>query len=106
MATQTITVQVDQGMADVVRALMAKIEASGKSTADFLAQMEASQQALVVEIDNGQIKITEDAEQAETRKAIRRALDDMDAGRVKPFDEFAREMRQRFPFLSALPERK
>ena len=92
MATQTVTVQVDQGMAGVVRALMAKIEASGKSTADFFAQMEAAQQALVVEMDNGKplVKITEDAELSETRKAVRRALDDMDAGRVKPFDEFAR----------------
>lgn len=108
MATQTVTVQVDQGMADVVRALMAEIEASGKSTADFLDQMEASQQALLVERENGKtlVKVTEDSELSETRKAVRRALDDMDAGRVKPFDEFAREMRQRFPFLAALPERK
>ena len=108
MATQTVTVQIDQGMVEVVRALMAKIEATGQSTADFLAQMEASQQALLVEMDNGKtlVKITGDAEAAETRKAIRRALDDLDAGRVKPFDEFDREMRQRFPFLAALPERK
>ena len=116
MATQTVTVQIDQGIADVVRALMAKIEASGKSTADFFAQMEADEQALVVEMENGKTMVLQDgssyqkamsdAEKSEVRKAVRRALDDIDAGRVKPFDQFDREMRQRFPFLAALPERK
>lgn len=92
MATQTVTVQLDQSMADVVRALMTKIEASGKSTADFFAQMEADEQALVVEMENGKTMVLQDGssyqkamsdvEGSEVRKAVRRALDSNDYQRL------------------------
>ena len=36
-----------------------------------------------------------DAERELTREAIRRGLDDVELGRVRPFDEFDREFRQK-----------
>jgi predicted transcriptional regulator len=116
MDTQQVTIQVDAAMAQVVRAMIAKVEATGKTTADLLAQLEGKEQGLVLELDNGKTvvlqdgdsyqKMAEDADFADTVKAIRRGLADARAGRVKTLKEFDAEMRQKFSFLANVPEIK
>ena len=134
MATQTVTVQVDQGMADIVRALMAKIEASGKSTAEFFAQMEAAGQALVVKRLDGKMIVLQDSSSyqkamqgeeesdrrqairrqleeeeldlAESREAVRQGLADAAAGRTMSLNEFAAKMRASHGFPETRPVRQ
>ena len=116
MATLTVTVQVDQTVAEVIRALVTGIEATGKTTADLLAQMATEQQGLVLNLESGKTlvlqdgdsyqKMADDADFADTVKAIRRGLADARAGRVKTLKEFDAEMRQKFPFLANVPEIK
>ena len=134
MATQTVSLQVDQGMADVVRALMAKVEASGKSTAEYFAQMEAAGQALIVERQNGKTIVLQDSssyqkatqseeeseirqtirrqleeeelELAESREAVRQGLADAAAGRTMSLSEFAAKMRATHGFAETRPVRQ
>lgn len=111
MATQTLTVQVDQGMADVVRALIAEVEATGKTTTELLRQVRASAQPMSLHLDDGEPlvvlgekeyqRLVEESEYADTMKAVEEGLEDVENGRVQTLEEFDAEIRQRFPFLTA-----
>lgn len=108
MAAQTVTIQVDQTTAEVVRALMAQAETAGKSTAALLDQLRETGQPLVLTINGGETvvmqagnsyqKLLDEIEQAETLAGIREGLEDLKAGRTQPLPEFLAELGQEFGF--------
>ncbi|MGH9755017.1 MAG: type II toxin-antitoxin system Phd/YefM family antitoxin [Blastocatellia bacterium] len=71
MATQNVTLQVDQAIAEVVRALM---DAGGYQ------------------------KLLEELDHAEAIAGIQRGLEAMEAGRTRPVKEFLAELREEFGF--------
>jgi prevent-host-death family protein len=113
MATQTVTIQVDQTTAEVARALMAEAETAGKSTADLLDELRATGQPLILTINGGETvviqsgssyqKLLAEIERAETLAGIREGLEDLEAGRTQLFPEFLAELRQESGFPAERP---
>jgi PHD/YefM family antitoxin component YafN of YafNO toxin-antitoxin module len=128
MATQTVTVQVDQVAATIQPATVTEIEATGKTTADLLAQMKAAHQPVYLNFDNGESlvvlnlsdyqRLVEAAESiredldldeldlAESREAVRQGLADAAAGRTMSLSEFAAKMRANHGFAETRPVRQ
>jgi PHD/YefM family antitoxin component YafN of YafNO toxin-antitoxin module len=116
MATQQITIQVDQAMAQVVRAMIAEVEATGKTATELLKQVRASAQPLALHLEDGESlvmlgekeyhRLMEAADFAEMEEAIEEGLEDFEQGRVYSREEVDAEMRQRFPFLAKKHEAK
>jgi len=114
MATQTVTIQVDQTTAEVVRALMAEAEMEGTSTAGLLTELQESGEPLIIAINGGEKvvmqeagsyqKLLEDLDRAEAIAGIQRGLEAMKAGRSRPVREFLAELRQEFGFPETRPE--
>jgi predicted transcriptional regulator len=114
MATQNVTIQVDQAMAEVVRALAATAERAGKSTADLLAHLKATGQPLTLSINGGEMVVMQEASSyqklldeldfAESMEAVQRGFEDAEAGRVQTLEEFDKEMREKYSFLNQSPE--
>ncbi len=61
MATQTVTLQVDQAIADVVRALMAKAEAEGKTITALFEELKETGQPLTLTVNGGETIALQDA---------------------------------------------
>ena len=55
---------------------------------------------------NAYEKLVDDLDRAETKEAIRRGLEDIEAGRVKPIEQFFAEMEVRFPFLKEARQKR
>ncbi len=114
MTTQTVTIQVDQAMAEVVRAFAATAERVGKSTADLLAHLKATGEPLTLNVNGGQLvviqaassyqKLVEDAELADSIQAVQEGLEDARAGRFKTLEEFDADMRKKYSFLDQIPD--
>jgi len=89
MTTQTVTIQVDQAIAEVVRALMAKAEAAGKSITALFEELKETGQPLMLAVDGAETivlqdaasyqKLLEELDRAEAIAGIRRGLEAMDA---------------------------
>src|SRR2546426_3181995 len=98
MATQTVTLQVDQAIAEVVRALMAKAEAAGKTITALFEELKETGQPLMLAVDGGEMivlqdavgyrKLLEELDRAEAIAGIQRGLEAMESGRTRPIEEF------------------
>jgi predicted xylose isomerase-like sugar epimerase len=133
MATQTVTLQPEQATAEIQRAVIAEVEAAGKTMADLLAQMKATHQPFYLNYESGEslvvldindyqrlvesvgfleAEITSDTsvtalsetELAESRAAVQRGLEDVAAGRTRPIEEFFEELEKKHPFLAGVAE--
>jgi hypothetical protein len=83
--------------------IIARID-DARAFRDFLdAQLAAggASRSLDEILDLWHVENAPEAEREETLRAIREGLDDMDAGRTRPFEEFDREFRER----NGLPQR-
>ena len=58
MATQTVTLQVDQAIAEVVRALMAKAESAGKTINALFEELKEPGQPLMLAVHSGEMIVT------------------------------------------------
>lgn len=115
MAAQTVTIQVDQATAEVIRALEAKAETEGKSTADLIEQLRETGRPILLTINGGEKvvmqeagsyqKLLEELDRVEAMEGVRRGLEAMRAGRSRPVREFLAELRQEFGFPEKRPER-
>lgn len=116
MTTQTVTLQVDLATAEVVRALAAKAEMSGKSLAALFEELKETGQPLMLTVNNGEMIVMQDAasyqrlleelDRAEAVAGIRRGLEAMEAGRTRPVKEFLAELREEFGFPESRPDQK
>jgi len=114
MTTQTVTLQVDPATAEVVRALLAKAEAIGKSIAALLEDLKETGQPLTLTVNGGEMIVMQDAvsyqrlleelDRAEARAGIQRGLEAMEAGRTRPVKEFLAELREEFGFPESRPD--
>lgn len=108
MATQTVTLQVDQAIAEVVRALMAKAEAAGKTITALFEELKETGQPLMLAVNGGETLVLQDAgsyqklleelDRAEAIAGIQRGLEAVEAGRTRPVKEFLAELREEFGF--------
>jgi PHD/YefM family antitoxin component YafN of YafNO toxin-antitoxin module len=113
MATQTVTLQVDQAIAEVVRALMAKAEAAGKTITALFEELKETGQPLMLAVNGGEQivlqdaagyqKLLEELDRAESVAGIQRGLEAMEAGRTRPVKEFLAELREEFGFPESRP---
>src|SRR2546427_12057452 len=93
MATQTVTLQVDQAIAEVVRALMAKAEAAGKTITALFEQLKETGQPLMLAVNGGEQivlqdaagyqKLIEELDRAEAIADIQRGIEALEAGRTR-----------------------
>lgn len=116
MTTQTVTLQVDQATAEVVRALMAKAETVGKSIAALFEELKETGQPLTLTVNGGEMIVMQDAasyqrlleelDRAEAIAGVQRGLEAMEAGRTRPVKEFLAELREEFGFPESRPDQK
>jgi PHD/YefM family antitoxin component YafN of YafNO toxin-antitoxin module len=114
MTTQTVTLQVDQATAEIVRGLMAKAETAGKSIAALFEELKTTGQPLTLSLNDGEMVIMQDAasyqkllaelDHAEAVAGIRRGLEAKEAGRTRPVSEFLAELREEFGFPESRPD--
>jgi PHD/YefM family antitoxin component YafN of YafNO toxin-antitoxin module len=114
MTTQTVTLQLDQATAEVVRALLAKAETTGKSLAAMFEELKETGQPLLLTVNGGELIVMQDAasyqkllvelEHAEALAGIQRGLEAIEAGRTRPVKEFLAELRAEFGFPEARPD--
>lgn len=114
MTTPTVTLQVDPATAEVVRALLAKAETTGKSIAALFEELKETGQPLMLTVYDDEIIVMQDAvgyqrlleelESAEARAGIQRGLEAMEAGRTRPVQEFLEELRAEFGFPEKRPD--
>ncbi|MGH9847859.1 MAG: hypothetical protein ACREEM_54930 [Blastocatellia bacterium] len=113
METQTVTIQVDQTTAEVVRALLAKAEMEGKSTEGLLAQLRETGEPLILTINGGEKvvmqeassyqRLPEELDRADALECVRQGIEAMKTGRSMPVQEFLAELRGEFGFPESRP---
>lgn len=116
MATQTVTLQVDQAIAEVVRALMAKAEAAGKTITALFEELKETGQPLMLAVNGGEVIVLQDAEgyqklleeldRAEAIAGIQRGLEAVEASRTRPVKDFLAELREEFSFPESRPDKQ
>lgn len=116
MTAQTVTLQVDQAIAEVVRALMAKAETTGKSLAALFEELKETGQPLMLTVNDGDMIVMQDAvsyqrlleelDRAEAMAGIQQGLEAIEAGRTRPVKEFLAELREEFGFPESRPDQK
>jgi PHD/YefM family antitoxin component YafN of YafNO toxin-antitoxin module len=114
MTTQTVTIQVDQSLAEIIHALMAKAEMEGTNPAGLLTVLRESGEPLILAINGGDKavmqeassyqQLLEDLDRAEATAGVRRGMDAVKAGKTRPVREFLAELRQEFGFPETRPE--
>lgn len=114
--TQTVTLQVDQATAEVVRALIAQSEATGKSIAALFEELKETGQPLMLTVNGGEMivlqdavsyqKLLEELDRAEAMAGIQRGLEAIEAGRTRPVKEFLAELREEFGFPETRPDQQ
>lgn len=103
MTTPTVTFQVDPATAEVVRALLAKAETTGKSIAALFEEIKETGQPLMLTVNDDEMivvqdvvsyqRLLEELENAEARAGIQRGLEAMEAGHTRSVKEFLAELR-------------
>jgi PHD/YefM family antitoxin component YafN of YafNO toxin-antitoxin module len=116
MTTQTVTLRIDPAIAEVVRALMAKAETTGKSIAALFEELKETGQPLMLTVNGAEMIVMQDAEsyqrlleeleRAEAIAGIQRGIEAMEAGRTRPVKEFLAELREEFGFPESRLDRK
>jgi PHD/YefM family antitoxin component YafN of YafNO toxin-antitoxin module len=116
MTTQTVTLQVDQATAEVVRALLAKAETAGKSIAALFEELKETGRPLTLTVNGGEMIVMQDAlsyqrlleelDRAEALAGVQRGLEAMEAGRTRPVKEFLAELRDEFGLPELRPSQK
>ncbi|AFZ25354.1 prevent-host-death family protein [Cylindrospermum stagnale PCC 7417] len=81
-----------------------------RNTSEFLQQMKQTGQPVVLTVNGKAELVVQDAEsyqkllelleQLETIAGIRKGLEDIDAGKTRPVEEFEREMQQKYGISS------
>ncbi|MBN3926694.1 type II toxin-antitoxin system Phd/YefM family antitoxin [Nostoc sp. NMS4] len=81
-----------------------------RNTSEFIQQMKETGQPLVLTVNGKAELVVQDAEsyqkllelleQLETIAGIRKGLEDVDAGRTRPVEEFEQEMQQKYGISS------
>ncbi|MBD2413416.1 prevent-host-death family protein [Nostoc calcicola FACHB-389] len=81
-----------------------------RNTSEFIQQMKETGQPVVLTLNGKAELVVQDAEsyqkllelleQLETIAGIRKGLEDVDAGKTRPIEEFKREMQQKYGISS------